>query len=112
MTEKLSTRNYVQIAKKLLARESFNTNSALKGVANPEWIDFGGMRVWDNALLYSDQNSYGVDYVIYSYSTPIAWLRGDGELVMPDADYSVTTKRHKGTIRAAIEEYKKVVNNA
>ena len=111
MTEKLTTRNPGPIAKKLLALESFKTNGALKGVAKPEWIDFGTMRVWDNALLYSDQNSYGVDYVIYSYSTPIAWLRGDGSWFMPVADYSVTTTRHKNTIRAAIQEYKKALNN-
>ena len=112
MTEKLTTRNPGPIAKKLLALESFKTNGALKGVAKPEWIDFGKMRVWDNALLYSDQNSYGVDYVIYSYSTPIAWLRGDGEWAMPQAKYSVTTTRHQTTIRAAIQEYKKALNNA
>ena len=112
MTEKLSTRNHVQIAKKLLARESFNTNGELKGVAKPSWVDFGRMHVWDNALLYSDQNSYGVDYVIYSYSTPIAWLRGDGQWAMPQAKYSVITTRHQTTIRAAIQEYKKALNNA
>ena len=112
MTEKLTTRNSGPIAKKLLALESFKTNGALKGVAKPEWIDFGKMRVWDNALLYSDQNSYGVDYVIYSYSTPIAWLRGDGNWFMPVAGYSPTTTRHQNTIRAAIQEYKKALNNA
>ena len=112
MTEKLTTRNPGPIAKKLLALESFKTNGALKGVAKPEWIDFGKMRVWDNALLYSDQNSYGVDYVIYSYSTPIAWLRGDGNWFMPVAGYSPITTRHQNTIRAAIQEYKKALNNA
>ena len=111
MTEKLSTRNHVQIAKKLLARESFNTNGALKGVAKPDWID-QKMSVRDYGLLHSDRDFYGIDYVIYSYSTPIAWLRGDGEWTMSEADYSVTTKHHKATIRAAIQEYKRVVNNA
>ena len=104
MTEKLSTRKPGPIAKKLLARESFRTNGALKGVARPEWIDLGKMSVRDYGYLRSDRDFYGIDYVIYSYSTPIAWLRGDGSWVMPEAGYSVTTKRHKATIRAAIAE--------
>ena len=104
MTEKLTTRNPGPIAKKLLARESFRTNGELKGVAKPEWIDFGKMSVKDYGTLQSDKQAYGIDYVIYSYTTPIAWLRGDGSWFMPEADYSVTTKRHKATIRAAIAE--------
>lgn len=112
MTERLTTRNPGPIAKKLLARESFNTNGALKGVAKPTWIDHGRMSVRDYATLYSDKQAYGIDYVIYSYYTPIAWLRGDGQWAMPEADYSATTERHKNTIRAAIQEYKKALNNA
>ena len=112
MTEKLSTRNPGPIAKKLISRESFRTNGALKGVAKPSWIDHGKISVRDFGLLQGDRDSYGIDYVIYSYSTPIAWLRGDGEWAMPQAKYSVTTKRHQTTISAAIQEYKKAVNNA
>ena len=112
MTEKLSTRKHWQIAKKLLAGESFNTNGALKGVAKPEWIDHGMISVRDYRFLQGDRNYYGIDYVIYSYSTPIAWRRGDGEWAMPDAKYSVTTTKHQTTTRAAIQEYKKTLNNA
>ena len=112
MTEKLSTRNPGPIAKKLLERESFKTNGALKGVAKPSWIDHGRMSVWDYDFLLGDRNYYGIDYVIYSYYTPIAWLRGDGEWAMPDAKYSVTTTKHQTTTRAAIQEYKKTLNNA
>ena len=103
MTEKLSTRKPGPIAKKILARESFRTNGALKGVARPEWIDLGKMRVKDFLTLQSDKRAYGIDYVIYSYTTPIAWLRGDGSWTMPEAGYSVTTKRHKATILAALQ---------
>ena len=112
MTEKLTTRNPGPIAKKLLALESFKTNGALKGVAKPEWIDHGRISVRDYDFLRGDRNYYGIDYVIYSYDTPIAWLRGDGEWAMPEAGYTPTTTRHKNTIRAAIQEYKKALNNA
>ena len=106
MTEKLSTRKPGPIAKKLLARESFRTNGALKGVAKPEWIDFGRMSLEDFYTLHDDKRAYGIDYVIYSYNTPIAWLfnKDGGTWAMPEAGYSVTTKRHKATIRAAIAE--------
>ena len=109
---KLSTRNPGPIAERLLARKSFNTHGALCGIAKPVWLDHGKMNVRDYELLHTDRLLYGIDYVIYSYSTPIAWLRGDGEWAMPAADYSVTTTRHKNTIRAAIQEYKKALNNA
>ena len=113
MTEKLSTRNPGPIAKKLLALESFKTNGALKGVAKPgHRIDRGEMSVRDYDFLRGDRNYYGIDYVIYSYETPIAWLRGDGEWAMPEAGYTPTTKKHKATIREAIQEYKRVLNNA
>lgn len=103
MTEKLSTRKPGPIAKKIWARESFRTNGALKGVARPEWIDFGMMCLEDFYTLHDDKRAYGIDYVIYSYTTPIAWLRGDGSWTMPEAGYSVTTKRHKATILAALQ---------
>lgn len=114
MTEKLSTRNPGPIAKKLLARESFRTNGELKGVAKPEWIDFGKLSVKDYCTLRSDNQAYGIDYVIYSYETPIAWMynKNGGTWVMPEADYSVTTKWHKATIRAAIAEADSMANNA
>lgn len=105
MTEKLSTRKPGPIAKKIWARESFRTNGALKGVAKPEWIDFGMMSLEDFYTLHDDKRAYGIDYVIYSYNTPIAWLsnKDGGTWTMPEAGYSVTTKRHKATICAALQ---------
>lgn len=34
-------------------------------------------------------------YVVYSYSTPIAWVRQDGAHVIPDVGYSPTTGQHQ-----------------
>lgn len=43
-----------------------------------------------------------MDYVVYSYSTPIAWhVPGEGWTV-PDVKYSRTTSRHQGIVRRAI----------
>ncbi|HLS01869.1 MAG TPA: hypothetical protein VK054_07825 [Beutenbergiaceae bacterium] len=48
----------------------------------------------------SDRENPGISYVVYSYATPIAWVRADGETVIPDVGYSLTTTRHQGMCRA------------
>ena len=48
----------------------------------------------------SDRENPGILYVVYSYATPIAWIRADGEVVIPDIGYSLTTTRHQGMCRA------------
>lgn len=42
----------------------------------------------------------GVRYVVRSYATPIAWVLKDGQVVIPDESYSVTTSKHQGLVRA------------
>lgn len=37
------------------------------------------------------------EYVVWSYSTPVAWL-GKRGYVVPDVVYSVTTARHQGYV--------------
>lgn len=44
---------------------------------------------------YADANA--IDYVIYSYHTPIAWHTPDG-WVIPPVKYSISTTRHQGTL--------------
>lgn len=43
-----------------------------------------------------------VQYVVYSYATPIAWLTESGVWVLPDVKYSVSTSKHMGRLRPAI----------
>jgi hypothetical protein len=45
--------------------------------------------------------SVAVDYVVWSYATPIAWHSRDGWHV-PATSYSVTTSQHQGTVRVAV----------
>ena len=54
-----------------------------------------------------------VNYVIYSYNTPIAYRRvadwnRDGtanyEWIVPDVRYSVTTTKHQGKVRTALSQ--------
>lgn len=54
-----------------------------------EWVD----------AYRSDRESPGISYVVYSYNTPIAWVRVDGRTIVPDVGYSVTTTRHQRLCR-------------
>jgi hypothetical protein len=45
-----------------------------------------------------------VDYVVYSYETPIAWHNSLTGWHMPDTCYSLTTTQHQYSIRAALSE--------
>jgi hypothetical protein len=44
-----------------------------------------------------------VDYVVYSYGTPIAWHSIDGWYVV-EQKFSVTTSKHQNYVRRAIAE--------
>ncbi|GAA4935822.1 hypothetical protein GCM10023224_15760 [Streptomonospora halophila] len=90
-------------ARRLLsAREPFRSHGALRaddfprsetGRMPPEWV----------AAYRSDRDEPGISYVVYSYATPIAWVRCDGEYVVPDVGYSVTTTRHQKLCRGWLD---------
>jgi hypothetical protein len=44
-----------------------------------------------------------IDYVVYSYQTPIGWHTTEGVWTVPDTRYSVTTTNHQRTLRTAID---------
>ncbi len=46
----------------------------------------------------------GIDYVVYSYRTPIAYRTTNGEWHMPSVRYSNTTSCHQGKINAAAHQ--------
>lgn len=46
-------------------------------------------------------------YVVYSYSTPIAFAIGSEEAFIVDEKFSVTTSKGQGYVRAWIDEYAK-----
>jgi len=45
----------------------------------------------------------GADYIVYSYSTPIAWHSAKGWYVV-EQKFSVTTSKHTNQVRRAIAE--------
>jgi len=79
--------------------------AAMSGVRVPE-----GARIGQLGKLPEEYrkaaDSRLVDYVVMSYGTPIAWHMASGNAgwwVMPDTRYSVTTSRHQGIVRRAVD---------
>lgn len=44
---------------------------------------------------------HGIDYVVFSYSTPIAYRLSNGVWITPAVKYSNTTSQHQGKINTA-----------
>lgn len=97
-----TTRNATMIARAIKGMEDFTTSGALEGIANPRWVNSGRMSDSDSTTLCAARDNIGIDYVIYSYATPIAYRTHDGEWTIPGAKYSVTTSKHQSTIRYAV----------
>jgi hypothetical protein len=57
-----------------------------------------------SVLLNTQSRSGQVQYVLYSYSTPMAWLLEGGDWVRPPVKYSVTTTGHQSVFASAIRE--------
>ncbi len=84
----------------LAHRLPFATHGAMSAIAGALW-GTGECLPHEWYLRYrADTEDPGVVYTVLSYRTPIAWVRADGEVVIPDEWYSVTTSRHQGMCRA------------
>ncbi len=96
MTQKLCiNKSWTQFRMPLKNLEDFNTHGSLSGRKGPA----GYTGQLDSQYTNSARSA---SYVVYSYSTPIAWfIQGEG-WIMPDEKYSVTTSKSQGRIRTAI----------
>lgn len=92
---KISTRDAHKIAKAIANGEDFETHGALSGRS-------GRFTAWSAGRLPSQyvDGFLASDYALFSYATPIAY-RTNGEWVVPEVRYSVTTSRHQSTARYA-----------
>jgi len=108
---RLRTRDPWWDFKRTLKRlESFNTYGSLKGRKSNRVESYGQMRPYgDRRLLQSHEKLGLLEYVVYSYATPIAW-RADGEWYTSEYKYSVTTGRHQSRIFTAISQLDGVLN--
>lgn len=98
-----SSRDSQALAGPLGRREPFTThNRTLCGTTR---IDGYGILPHAAAVLLRDDDLAGtVDYVVYSYETPIAWHRtGEGHgWMLVETKFSRTTSRHQSTLRLAL----------
>jgi len=88
---------------KIAEQEAFDGNS-MCGRENPDGTYQNSGRIYgDAAVLWRiDQDARRIRYVVYSYATPIAWVRENGEWVVPAEKYSATTSRHQSIVRMAV----------
>lgn len=101
---KISTRDRQAMADAISESRDFECHGAVKGKAgDPNGVGYElGMLGGDMLDQFRrDVNAGTVDYVVYSYATPMAWHTPFGWEVNRNK-YSVTTSRHQGAIGAAI----------
>lgn len=73
--------------------------SGLMGSRN--YAGTGRLDPEEEARLAKDMGS--LDYMVYSYNTPIAWRTAEGWYVV-EQKFSVTTSKHQNYVRRAIAE--------
>lgn len=85
-------------------REAFTTSGTFSGgpvsgygLLERGWLPLG----WWNSLTEEPD----LDYVVWSFRTPIAWHSRNG-WTMPDVKYSQRTSVHQGKMRTVIEYLK------
>jgi hypothetical protein len=87
----------------IATRQEF-TASALKGVNVNERGLLGGFgRLNADDFAQFKQVETGVDYLVMSYDTPIAWHSTEGWYVVSQK-FSVTTSKHQNYTRRAIAD--------
>lgn len=83
-----------------------NTTGSLRGEARSPYgyrFDIADARLNDRerARFYADDDIMGVDFVVWSYATPIAWKTPVGWYVV-DQKFSATTSNHQAQVRRAL----------
>lgn len=107
--------NFITLAEWLEAREEFsNKTQTFKGYvpANRHLGDhmFMGDLYGDYAWFLREGLRHStVDYIVYSYDTPIAWHDTVWGWVFPGIKYSLTTTRHQGAVEAALSTFAELV---
>jgi hypothetical protein len=87
-------------------REAFKTSGALSATEG----NYGYSGRLDKAVADAyAENAGKIDYVVFSYSTPIAWhVKGDtdavddGQWFIPLTKYSMTTTTHQSVVKQAL----------
>ena len=79
-------------------REPFTTSGSLKGEV------VSGLTSWDSGRLSGPdldrfhEDKSRIEYVVFSFATPIAWITEEGEWYIVRAKFSPTTSKHQGNL--------------
>jgi hypothetical protein len=97
-----------RIHQAILQGEEFKTGHmrAVKPyMGSPATLPYSPGRLEGDVLAMWREDKPQVDYVIYSYATPIAWHTSDGNWVVPCVKYSNTTTRHQSLVTTALHMF-------
>lgn len=72
----------------------------VRGEGSPDYVERGKLNDAGRDALASSEKA-SMEYVIYSYSTPIAWKAG-GVWHMVSQKFSPSTTRHQGMVRGIL----------
>ena len=104
MTKRLTTRG-IETAQAIANRETFTTSGSFSARVLPD----GGLGAWDSGRLSgADLDKFrkdcnNIEYVVWSYATPIAWYVAPSATIKGGwykvaQKFSVTTSKHQGNL--------------
>jgi hypothetical protein len=79
--------------------KEFDTAGALRGRT---WAEYGSGQLSGDALTQFHTEANEIDFIVYSYTTPIAWHSTASGWTCPPDRYSVTTSHHQSLIRKVL----------
>lgn len=87
----------IAVAEAIRDREEFDTYGALRArkVASGSYGQLSGADL--ERFLSDFLSDAGIEYIVYSYSTPIAWV-SNGTPYRVKARFSVTTSKHQSKL--------------
>ena len=83
----------------IATRQEFKA-SALMGT----FAHIGAGRLQGKELATYEADKVGIDFIVYSYGTPIAWHTLNFGWYVVEQKFSVTTSKHQNYVRRAIAE--------
>jgi hypothetical protein len=83
----------------IATRQEFKA-SALMGT----FAHIGAGRLQGKELATYQADAVGIDFIVYSYGTPIAWHTLNFGWYVVEQKFSVTTSKHQNYVRRAIAE--------
>lgn len=78
--------------------EFVNSSKTLRGECNPTVISAGRLDDVESSRLRIDMEQNGIEYVVISFDTPIAWVTKNGWTYKVSETFTQTTSNHQGLL--------------